>query len=370
MKRMFILVAIVSLVAGSLFADEAILIDFSKLAANIHVAASESETETDTPNQNRETMMDYQNVAGGSFTDAQKQFLKTSLAPANWVVTLASSAQTVENQVASYAKEALSQRELGGEGAEPTPVMGVRVHFPVEPHNSWAIIKPPFPIPGFERRATVGDDGAIGEPEAENNNGITTPSRFEAPVGDDGKVDPNQPAYGLVKNVGTIKSVAARVYGLNYPHHLSAILVDAEGVEKVIDLGYLNHDGWGEHVWNNPGYITEVRNRDLRLFPLYPVSTPMVKFGGFLVQRDAANVGGDFVAYFKDVKIVYDKATLENDRDIDDESTWGLIKEREADKDKNSIQKFGQNQILQYLEKSKQATELNFGVPGRNANNE
>jgi len=30
-----------------------------------------------------------------------------------------------------------------------------------------------------------------------------------------------------------------------------------------------------------------VRNRELRVFPLYPKTTPMVKFDGFLVTRDA-----------------------------------------------------------------------------------
>ena len=37
----------------------------------------------------------------------------------------------------------------------------------------------------------------------------------------------------------------------------------------------------------------------------------MEKFGGFVITRDAANDGGDFVAYVKDVKMLYDKAVLE-----------------------------------------------------------
>jgi hypothetical protein len=344
MKRMFILVAIVLLVAGSLFAEEAILIDFSKLAADI------VPNQDNIPTQNRQTMMDYSQVAGGSFTTEQKQVMKTSLAISNWPVTLASSSRTISNQVHSYTAEAPS-KQWG-------TVMGVRVHFPVEPHNSWAMIKPPFDIPAFEPQANVDDDGNI--EAAGDSNGITGPSRFEAPAGDDGKTDKTQPAYGVVKNVGTIKSIAVNVYGLNFPHGLSAILVDNQGNEKIVFLGYLNFDGWGELRWDNPAYITEVRNRELRLYPLYPNSTPFVKFGGFLVQRDAAREGGDFIAYFKDVKVIYDKAVLDTDRDIEDESLWNIIRDRETAKKLYEMEQFGHNQVLRYLDQQKQATESAF----------
>ncbi|GHT66040.1 flagellar filament outer layer protein [Spirochaetia bacterium] len=349
MKRMFILVAIVSLVAGSLFAEEAVLIDFSKLAADISV--------NDQP-ENRQTLMDFSDKAGGSFTAEQRAMLRTSLAPANWVVSLASSARTVENQRNSKAQESTS-KQYGS-------VLGVRIHFPVEPHNSWASIKPPFEIPAYEL-STVDEAGEVTLPPEEERL-YTNVSRFEGTKeeGDSAL----QTAFGVVKNVGTIKSVAVNVYGLNFPHRLAAILIDSEGNEKIIDLGYLNHDGWGEHVWNNPAYVQEVRSRELRLYPLYPILTPFVKFGGFLIQRDAATVGGDFVVYFKDVKIVYDKAVRELESDIDDEKEWSIIQARDAGKDKAGLQRFGQNQVLQYVDKQKQATEPFFDDPSRRNNNE
>jgi hypothetical protein len=331
MKRMFILVAIVLFAVGPLFAEEAVLIDFAKLAADI--MANEDNVLT----QNRQTMMDYSNVAGGSFTSEQKAVMKTSLAIANWEVVLASSSRTVGNMILSYTAEAPS-KQWG-------TVMGLRVHYPVEPFNSWAIVKPPFEIPAFEPQANVDDDGNI--EAADDNNGITGPSRFE-----DG--------YGVVKNVGTIKSVAVNAYGLNFPHGLSAIIIDNQGVQKPVFMGYLNYDGWGELRWDNPAYIQEVRNRDLRLYPLYPTSTPFVKFGGFMVQRDAAKEGGDFIGYFKDVKIIYDKAVLDTDRDIDDESLWQIIQTRETARKIWEMERFGQNQVLRYLEHQKQATENTF----------
>jgi len=352
MKQMLILV-VIAMLAGPLFAEEAILIDFSELKADIHVRVSDNDTGT-TPNQNRHTMMDYAHVAGGSFTTQQRAVMKTSLAIENWDVLLASSSRTMDNISLSYTREAPS-RQYG-------TVMGVRVHFPIEAYNSWAIIKPPFEIPAFEPQATINDDGAI-QPSGD---GITGPSRFEAPAGDNGRVDKTKPAYGVIKNVGIIKSVAVNVYGLNFPHGLSTILIDNQGNERTVFMGYLGFDGWGELIWNNPAYVQEVRNRDLRLYPLYPTSTPFVKFGGFLIQRDASKAGGDFVAYFKDVRLIYDLAVMDQERDIEDEALWHIILDRETARKVWEMEQFGQNQILRYLEYQKQANEPPFGSPERN----
>ncbi|MCL2066622.1 MAG: flagellar filament outer layer protein FlaA [Treponema sp.] len=339
MKRMLIFVVIVLLMAGPLFAEEAVLIDFSLLTADIHVQITENDQD-DRPNQNRQTMMDYSHIAGGSFTYQQKAVMKTSLAIENWEVILSSSSRTVQSMGYSYARESAS-RQWG-------TVMGVRVHFPTEPYNAWAMVKPPFEIPAYEPAATIDDDGTINP--SEDSDGITSVSRFEAQ-------EEGQPAYGILKNVGAIKAVAVNVYGLNFPHGLSTILIDSNGIQKNVFMGYLNYDGWGELQWNNPAYIQEVRNRDLRIYPLYPFNTPYVKFGGFLIQRDAAKVGGDFVTYFKDVKVIYDKAVLDTDRDIDDESVWRIIFDRETSRKIWEMERFGQNQILRYLEAQKQSQE-------------
>jgi len=346
MKRIFILF-VITMLAVPLFAEEATLIDFSTLVADIHVKLGDNDTST-TPNQNRQTVMDFSHVAGGSFTTQQKQVMKTSLAIENWEILLASSARNVTNIGLSYTKEAPSKKY--------GKVMGVRVHFPVEPHNSWALVKPPFEIPAFEPQSTIADDGSI--TPVEGNNGITGRSRFEAK--EDG-----QPAYGVVKNVGVIKSVAVNVYGLNFPHGLSTVLIDNQGTQKNVFMGYLRFDGWGELIWNNPAYIQEVRNRDIRLYPLYPESTPFIKFGGFLLQRDAALEGGDFIVYFKDVRIIYDKAVLDTEKDIDDEALWQIILDRETARKTWEMEKFGQTQVLRYLELNKQAKELPFDSPDR-----
>jgi hypothetical protein len=248
----------------------------------------------------------------------------------------------------TYTKEATSKAKWG----EDTKVMGVRVHFPLEHFYSKATIKPPFEIPAFEPQADVGDDGAISANEG--SNGITDLSRFE-----DG--------FGVLKNVGTIKSIMVNAYGLNFPHGLSVLVLDSQGNEKSLFMGYLNFDGWGQLTWNNPQYITDVRNRELRIYPIYPTSTPFIKFAGFRIDRDADKEGGDFVTYFKDVNVVYDKAVLYTDRDIDDEELWGIIRTREEAKKSWEMERFGQNQILHYLDAQKQATEYNFNDPRRSS---
>ncbi len=331
MKRIFILIATVLCMVTVVSAEQKVLIDFSTLVADI------MPDQDNQPTQNRATMMDFSQVAGDSFTDDQRKIMKTSLALANWDVVLASSSRTPLTQSKSFVVEAPS-KQFGS-------VMGVRVNFPTFAHNSWAHIKPPFDIPAFEYMAQVDDEGNIQEQTDEDKASKFT--RFEQ-------------GYGVIKNVGTIKAVQVKYYGLNFPHALSTVIIDSQGNSQNMFMGYMNTDGWSELTWNNPMYITDVRNRELRLYPVYPKATPFIKFGGFLVQRDAANEGGDYIGYFKEVQVIYDQAVLDVDRDIDDESIWNIIGDRENDRMKREISRFGQMQVLRYLEKDRQAKETSF----------
>jgi hypothetical protein len=334
MKRIFILLAVALFLVGSSFAEEATLIDFTKLVADTHVAVG-ADDQDDTPNQNQQTVMDYGQVAGASFTAEQKDVMKSSLAITNWDVSFTSSSRTVTNVQYTYTREAPS-KQFG-------TVLGVRVHFPVENFYSKAFIRPPFEIPAFEPQLEDADD---------EGNGFAGTSRFEN-------------GYGVIKNVGSIKSIAVNAYGLNFPHGLNVILLDSQGNEKTVFMGYLNYDGWAQLTWNNPQYIMDVRNRELRIYPIYPTSTPFIKFAGFRIDRDADKEGGDFVAYFRNVDVVYDKAVLDTDRDIEDESLWNIIRDRETAKKQWEMDRFGQNQILRYLESQKQANESFFDDPDR-----
>jgi hypothetical protein len=353
MKRIFVF-AVATLVAfGSAFADEKSLIDFRELAADIEekevlsngmLDADGNPIRATKMTQNSGTLMDFANQAGLLATDEQKAAMKTSLAIENWDVIFTSSARTLENRRLSYTREAPSA--AGGAEGEETTVMGVRIHFPVEAYNSSARIIPPFPIPGFDTA------------EAEDGDRARTPyapaSRFKPVENGDRTADRGR---GIIYNVGTIKSIQAEVYGLNFPHKLSIILIDNLGNEKIIPMGTLNYEGWGKLTWNNPQYVANVRNREVSLYPIYPQSQTFVRFGGFIIQKDAASPGGDFIGYFKEVRVIYDQAVLETEtpRDIDDESIWNIIQDREYTQNRTDMLQFGSNSVQQYLDESRRA---------------
>jgi hypothetical protein len=348
MKRIFILVTVVLFAVGSLYAEERNLIDFTKLAADITTDGG------DAPNENRVTMMDYTRGSRASYTGAVEGLMRTSLAIQNWEVVLAPSSRNVTNARLSYV--------LPTQSTTRGTVMGIRVHFPLEPVNSWARVVPPFEIPAYEPNADVADDGTISE-AADGGDGINTPSRFEGPVGDDGKPSGG---YGVVKNVGTIREIEVNYYGLNFPHSLSVVLLDDLGNEHIYPMGSLRTDGWHNLVWRNPSYVSEVRNRSIRLYPLYPQTTPFVKFGGFVVHREGSDVGGDFITYIQNVNVVYDLATLDTPPDINSEGRWNIIRDRETEKKERELQDFGAKQVDRHLEQERRATEPSFSDPVRN----
>jgi hypothetical protein len=355
MRRQFTAIACALLFVGggALSADEAVLMDFSLLKADILPNASDQGKMT----ENKATMMDFSGTAGPNYTAEQKQQMHISLAITNWDVVLSSSSRTLMNQdLSKTAETAVSA--TGSQFAGKT-VFGVRIHFPNEPFASWARITPPFKVPAFEPKSTVDDNGVITPAEAAQGvdpvNARLT--RFEGVYDPATKVTT---ALGIVKNVGTIKSVAVNVRGLQFPNGLYAVLRDDNNDERTIFLGYLNFDGWKELRWDNPQYVTEVRNRELRLNPLYPNNVPYVRFDGFLITRDASSVGGDFIAYFKDVKILYDRAVLDPVRDVDDEAVWGIVTKRETDRKTLESVRFGEDQVQLYLDRLRQENKEKF----------
>ena len=339
MKRTFSILAVAMLLAGaSAFAEESTLIDFTKLSADC------VSDENGNPTQNSRTVMDFSTSAGATFTVDQKDLMKTSLALPEWEVSLNSSARTVQSLglskvVAAPVKDSAQVPFAGSE------VMGVRIVFPDWNSNAYAYIRLPFEIPAYEPLSSADENGVRQEPtDEEKASGKTL---FEED-------------FGVVKNVGTIESIKVTTVGMNYPEGLYVLLKDNDNIERRYFMGYLGFDGWRELTWNNPQYITEIRNREIRVYPIYPRGLPFVKFTGFQITRDANHIGGDFIGYFKDVSIIYDKALLTSDRDIADEDLWGIINKKEAARQADEMSRFGNKQVNRFLERSKQATEDRF----------
>lgn len=338
MKKTFILVAMAFLLMGAVaVAEESILIDFALLNADIVADPNGSMT------QNRRTVMDFGQVAGASYTDEQKALMRASLALGQWEIDLNSSSKNpLSVDVSKVIEAPVSDAGVKFAGQK---VMGVRILFPEWAHNASAKIRPGFLIPAYEKMAQVDDQGNLQEPTEEDK--ASGKSRFE-----DG--------YGVVRNTGVIKSIAVNTYGMNFPHGLYVLLRDQNNVVTRYFMGYLLFDGWREMVWTNPSYVSHVKARELRLYPVYPVALPHVAFDGFLVTRDAAHDGGNAIAYFKDVKIIYDKAVLNTVRDFADEDLWGIRTDREMKRKRIEVERFGHTQVLRFLEQEKLASEQGF----------
>jgi hypothetical protein len=300
------------------------MIDFSDLTADFP---------PDNPSEDADTLLDFSDEAGTIFTEEEMAQMRTSLFIENWEVELASSSQFVENQSRSLVRAA-TVREDADQYADQT-VMGVRVHFPESSFNSWALVRPPFEIPAYADPTEAQPDGTLTTPEGEEGTGDKYLNQ------------------GVVKNVGTLRSVSVTVHGLNFPHGFSIILQDENNNEREIFLNYLDFTGWRTLEWQNPNYIENVRNRELRRLPLYPNLQPMRKLIGFRIYKDGAMTGGDFITYIKDVTVTYDQAVLELQRDINDEQVWGILQERESERRRAELQRLGNTQVLRYLERQK-----------------
>lgn len=350
-KTLSLILATMLLAGGVAFATEAMLIDFTQLDKD---CAMETVGNKQVPTQNGRTVMDFSKSAGASFNEQQKTLMKSSLALTEWEVMLNSSAKNVaslaESRVVSAPVKATADVPFAGKN-----VMGVRVIFPTWNSNANALIAPPFDIPAYEPLGTVDEQGnrsALSDGEDTSSFNASNNEDYEATLFEGG--------YGVVKNVGTIKAIAVTTLGMNYPHGLYVHLCDNDGIDRRYFMGYLGFDGWKQLKWNNPQYIAEIRNREIRVYPIYPRGTPFVKFTGFEITRDAAHIGGNFVGYFKDVKIIYDKAVIVTERDIDDEDIWHIITDKEKSRQAAEMEKFGNKQVNRYLEKTKLATEDSF----------
>lgn len=370
MKRTFIFVLMALLLVGSFaFADEATIIDFTILDSDI-IAEKDADgndvTDADGNvkyTQHARTVMDFGTAAGATFTDEQKELMKTSLSLPNWEVVLNSSARNVSSMTKSVVVCAPVRSERPNtKGGDPLPVnlpfagkniMGVRIVFPNASVNSNARIIPSFEIPAYEPLRAVTEEGNLVEA---GNGGFYEPAEEDLARG----LTRFEGGYGVVKNVGTIKALSVTTLGMNFPHALYVILKDTDNIERRYFMGYLGFDGWRELKWSNPAYVSEVRQREIRIVPIYPRGLPFIKFVGFQVVRDAMHDGNDFIGYFKDVKMIYDKAVLHTERDIADENLWGIVGDREAAKQNFEMNRFGEKQVNRFLEKSKLAQEEGF----------
>lgn len=204
-----------------------------------------------------------------------------------WVIQMNSSAKSIKAKLYSMTKAVKTKGLVGG---KPRTVLGARIHFPDWPFAAWAKIAPPFEFPTYK---------ASGDFANVNN--------------------------GLVKNTGQIYQIAVEVNGRNYNNALILKLKNEYEMEEEYFMGYLFFQGWRRLIWKNPHYISNVDLREVIRLPLYPKSIPYKKLSSFVIYRHGDQWGGDFVVYIANVKVSYDLAVLEEEKDIDDEAVWKII---------------------------------------------
>lgn len=274
-----ILIALMLLISVSAFADEATLIDFTKLKA-----AEDGE--------NAATTLDYSAYLMSGSVSANT---KISLAMNNWSAIINASSRTYEIQRNCLVREAPS--------ASSGSVLGVRVSFPDHDYNSYAEILPPF----------------------------------EIPVYNDQKVDFTQ-GLGVIRNISLIKSISINVYGRNNPHELVLLLKDQDDKIIEVNFGSLQFSGWKKLTWENPSYIEDVKDRELVSIPDYPgKGATYVKFFGFILKRNSIVSAGDSIFYVKDISMIYDKSDVSTDSDFDDDAIWKIVEERELARNREEM---------------------------------
>jgi len=367
-KSICIILILVCLFSFNLYSLTSVLIDFSRLKANgdgnpansVDINSLKYDDHSDKRMENMPTIVDYAEIAneiGSNFSEDQLKNVSVSLSCYNWDVFLNSSAAFPKNTAYSYAREwhtkakdipilePIVKTEGEAAAAEGYSILGVRIKFPETPYNCWALILPPFEIPAYENITTDDKGNKIDENELKANKEKYYGNKFER-------------GYGVVKNVGVIKSIDLRVYGCQFKNSISILLKDDNNVvTEYCFPQYLDFDGWRRLTWNNPNYITRAENRDLYVVPLYPRNEPFVKVWGFRIYRQGDQLGGDFVVYIKDVIITYDEAVKEREEPIDHESAWGILQERTIEAKHRELRKIGHTQMLRYLERQKMHKE-------------
>lgn len=243
----------------------------------------------------------------------------------NWLVTLTNSAgENPLSQQDSYSKK-INSPERG-------TVLGVRVRFPDWPFPGEAYIRPTFPIMPFTRTGAY----------ANINNGVVT-------------------------NVGRVKSFSIWVNGRNFPFTMGVRVRNIQNKIIEFPVGSLMYMGWRKLVYHNSSFSESIEDQILPVHPMYPNSIPLLHFDSFVVYRQGNYAGNDFISYIGSSEIEYSPYLLQHDNDIDDESEWGIIKERQENQGRIINMRLYEN-LLQY-EYAKQRMEYT-GVKSRYQQNE
>lgn len=236
----------------------------------------------------------FENLPAQLYSDQDLQAMQINLKLQNWEVKMSNSSQTVYILNNSMARAVNSQSK--------GTVLGFRTVFPSYKLAGSVLIRPPFNIP--------------------TSYGVKSNSANSEPY--------QKYGYGVLHNVGLIRSISVETYGRRFPYKLAVVLESQLYGEIEYTIGTLDFDGWRTLVWTNPNYIYDARNKTNGTKPVYPFSEPWLRLKGVRIYRDAEQEGGDFVGYLSKINVVYDKYNVnEQNPDLNDEDFWYLNKKYE-----------------------------------------
>lgn len=282
-----------------IFAVENTLIDFTTFNANINTVMEKDKQIYDALKQQKPEV-DIEQYGWPSYSyDPDDWNLE------NWFTDLAPSSSTIPNLKRSDVKNVQSKR-FGN-------VLGVRLHFQPWKHGFWAkVVMPYFLEPVFA------DGTHISLNDQDEDSGL---------------------AIGLLANVGQVKGAASWIYGLNFDYDYGVRVLDGEEIMHEIPFGNLKFEGWRRLTWVNENYVKEgsIATWEPAVNPLYPGAFPSVKFESLMFYKKTPEFSRNasdpnFFTYVKDITLDYDIARLREDRDIDDEETWGVLAQQALDR--------------------------------------
>lgn len=209
----------------------------------------------------------------GYTTNEQLEKVSNITLDKSWDVEFSSSANTFENKVQSKASFI--------KGVSKTYGDMIVVNAVLPKHNSTVTVKPIYPM-------------------SMNN---------------------SNEGLGYITNAADIKTIRAKFSGINRDDKVSIIITDNKGTHKFpMTKPTQRIDGAVECVWENVNYIDDPRKKEINIKPTYPQTNSEIRFDGFEIH---SQIGGVIAFAFGDIDIIYDKAFLNEEPDIDFEKLFG-----------------------------------------------
>jgi hypothetical protein len=303
-----------------------------------------------TLNPGGNAVVDYAQLPKDRFGGVVYTLSKEDVEIDNWVVELNSSAATIPARRNSYCKTVTDFNRV-------QEYLGVRIHFPNHRHNAHARVAPAYPIPAYDAKGfpinysffdPQGTNPFQGD-AAPTHKAVSDARAANEDVAGNASVASEINYAGVLHNVSDMREIVVRISGRNYRNGVAIRLRDQNMETEEYFLGYTDFIGWRTLRWINPNYLPADEMEPFRL-PLYPSEIPYIAFDSFIFYRDGTELGGDYVAYVDYVKLDYDLAvpgtqlevSVPGFIDIDDESWWMILRDRNSARTEMMMRKFSE----------------------------